>query len=82
MAPQKVMVVEFRAQPGKRAELLAELLLLVAPTRAEDGCVLYDLHESAEDDHVFAFYEIWRDEAAHKAVRRAARGARAHILRD
>jgi len=66
-AEQKIMVVEFRAAPGRRAELRAELLLLVAPTRAEDGCILYDLHESTEDPDVFAFYEIWASDAAHRA---------------
>jgi quinol monooxygenase YgiN len=61
------MVVEFRAAPGRRDELRSELLALVEPTRAEDGCLLYDLHESRDDEDVFAFYEVWRDKAAHTA---------------
>jgi quinol monooxygenase YgiN len=61
------MVVEFRAAPGRRDDLRAALLALVEPTRAEDGCLLYDLHESREDPDVFAFYEIWRDREAHAA---------------
>ena len=44
----KAMTAEFRATPGRRGELRDELLLLVKPTRAEDGCLQYDLHESIE----------------------------------
>jgi quinol monooxygenase YgiN len=62
-----VMVVEFCAAPGRRDDLRTALLALVEPTRAEDGCLLYDLHEGREDPDVFAFYEIWRDREAHAA---------------
>lgn len=61
------MVVEFRAAAGRRAELRAALLALVAPTRAEDGCEQYDLHEDTDDADLLFFYEIWRDAAAHRA---------------
>ena len=68
LGPQHLaMLVEFRAQPGKREELKAALLALVAPTRAEEGCLLYDLHEDTEDADAFCFYEVWRDKAAHAA---------------
>lgn len=70
------MTVEFRAAPGRREELRAELLALVGPTRAEDGCLRYDLHESTDDPDVFAFYEVWRDRAAH-----AAHDATPHVAR-
>jgi quinol monooxygenase YgiN len=61
------MVVEFRAAPGRRDDLRDALLALVGPTRLEDGCLLYDLHESREDPDVLAFYEVWRDADAHAA---------------
>ena len=61
------MIVEFKAAPGKAAELRAALLALVAPTRAEDGCERYDLHVDAADEDALFFYEIWRDAAAHRA---------------
>lgn len=73
---QLAMTVEFRAAPGRRDELRAELLALVDPTRAEDGCLRYDLHESTDDPDVFAFYEVWRDRAAH-----AAHDGTAHVAR-
>ena len=61
------MIVEFKAAAGKAAELRAALLALVAPTRAEDGCERYDLHEDAADPEQMFFYEVWRDAAAHRA---------------
>ena len=67
MSAPLAMIVEFLAAPGKRDELRAELLLLVAPTRAEDGCRQYDLHEDLSNPDRFAFYETWRDAAAHRA---------------
>ena len=42
--PALAMVVEFRAAPGKVDELRAALLGIVGPSRAEAGCLRYDLH--------------------------------------
>ena len=61
------MIVEFWAAEGKADELKAALLALVPPTRKEDGCELYDLHVDRADGDRFAFYEVWRDKAAHAA---------------
>jgi quinol monooxygenase YgiN len=61
------LVVVFRAAPGKIDDLRSALLDLTVATRAEDGCVLYDLHEDVNDPDVLAFYEIWATPAAHAA---------------
>ena len=61
------LVVVFRAAPGRIDELRSALLELTVATRAEDGCVLYDLHEDVNDPDVLAFYEIWATPAAHAA---------------
>lgn len=45
--------------PGKETDLKQHLLSLAAPTRAEAGCVTYDLYESPEARHEFMRYEIW-----------------------
>jgi quinol monooxygenase YgiN len=37
----------------------AELLKLVGPTRLEEGCIEYRLHQDCEDPAVFVFYENW-----------------------
>ena len=52
------------ARPEAREELAAMLHAQVAPTRAEAGCINYDLHVDAADPCVFVFYENWTDRAA------------------
>ena len=40
-----------------------ELLSLITPTRKEEGCIEYRLHQDNEDPAVFIFYENWESEA-------------------
>ena len=61
------LVVVFRAAAGRVDDLRTALLDLTVATRAEEGCVLYDLHEDVNDPDVLAFYEIWATPAAHAA---------------
>ena len=61
------MVVEFRAAPGRIDELRRALLDVVDVTRAESGCLRYDLHEDVTDPDVLAFYEVWASGEAHAA---------------
>ena len=51
------------AKPETRIELQAILTAMVAPTRAEPGCMNYDFHVDAKDPCVFMFYENWRSKA-------------------
>ncbi|MCG9642139.1 antibiotic biosynthesis monooxygenase [Vibrio sp. Isolate34] len=37
----------------------AELLKLIDITRAEEGCINYDLHQDNENPAHFTFYENW-----------------------
>lgn len=41
----------------------AELLKLLAPTRQEEGCIEYRLHQDKSDPDVFIFYENWENMA-------------------
>jgi quinol monooxygenase YgiN len=61
------LVVEFRAAPGRLDELRSALLELTRATRAESGCLRYDLHEATNDPDVLVFYEVWATPAAHAA---------------
>ena len=62
--PDKVTVIAFhKARPGKEAALKESLLALCAPTRAEKGCINYDLHESADDPAMLVFHENWASKA-------------------
>ena len=67
MTDALAMVVEFRAAHGRESELHRRLLALVEPTRAEDGCLRYDLHVNETDPTHLAFYEVWASKAHHAA---------------
>jgi quinol monooxygenase YgiN len=60
----KVTVVAFhRAKPGKEQALREALLAVCKPTRAEKGCINYDLHESLDQPGVLVFLENWESKA-------------------
>ncbi|MCJ8284441.1 MULTISPECIES: putative quinol monooxygenase [unclassified Halomonas] len=52
------------ARPLYLNDYRASLLGLVAPTRKEPGCLLYDLHCNRDNPTHFIFYEIWDSQAA------------------
>lgn len=52
------------ARPETREELSALLMAQVDPTRAEAGCITYDLHVDGADPCVFVFYENWTSREA------------------
>ncbi|MEM1249604.1 MAG: putative quinol monooxygenase [Acidobacteriota bacterium] len=59
MSQVLTIVARIEAEPGKEDLVKSELLKLVEPTRAEDGCLQYDLHEDNETPGIFVFYENW-----------------------
>lgn len=59
MKPGCTIIGNVHGRPEKRAELLALLLSFIAPTRAEPGCIEYQLQVSATDPDAFMFYENW-----------------------
>jgi quinol monooxygenase YgiN len=63
MIPSCTIIGTVVAKPESRAELQDILAALVAPTRAETGCLRYDFHVDASDPSVFVFYENWRSQA-------------------
>ena len=58
------VVATFKAKPACADRLLALLQGLIAPTRAEAGCINDDLHRSADEPDTFLFHENWHDRAA------------------
>lgn len=51
------------ARQGREDQLRELLRGMLAPTRAETGCRLYELYESDSKGR-FYFYEIWESQAA------------------
>lgn len=65
MMTKKISVLaRVRAQEGALEEVKRECLALVEPSRAEEGCLNYDLHQSLEDRTLFVFYENWASREA------------------
>jgi len=51
------------AKKGSTQELRKVLEALIAPSRAEEGCVFYDLY-ATEDGGTFVFFECWKSRQA------------------
>ena len=62
MADKLTVIARMKAKHGMEEQLKQELLALIPPTRAEDGCINYDLHQSAQDSSRFLFHENWESE--------------------
>lgn len=52
----------FQAQEGKYNEALQAAVALTATSLRDEGCVAYDVFESATRPDVFMICETWRDE--------------------
>ena len=57
------VIAHIRAKPGQESRVRQVLQGLVSATRAEAGCINYDLHQSQTDPALFVFYENWTSEA-------------------
>ncbi len=53
------IVANIKANDDKIELVKAELLKLIEITRAEEGCINYDLHQDNENPAHFMFYENW-----------------------
>ena len=62
--PALAVVAVFTARPGNEAAVEEQLRLLVVPTRAEPGCIRYELNRATEPG-VWFFTEIWASAEAH-----------------
>lgn len=62
MTNQKLTIVaKILAKEEKRELVNSELLKLVDTTRAEEGCINYDLHQDNENKNLFLFFENWKN---------------------
>ncbi|MFC3215714.1 putative quinol monooxygenase [Novosphingobium panipatense] len=53
-------LAQMRAKPGRSEALGAALQSLVAPSRDEPGCIIYQVHQSTEDPALWMVYEVWQ----------------------
>ena len=60
-----VILATARAKPGKEAELERALRDAAEPTRAQQGCLRFELYRSAQDPAVITAFEHWASEEDH-----------------
>lgn len=58
------LVATLKATKGNEEKLQRALQALVPPSRAEAGCIKYDLHVDTAQPALFIVYEIWRNQQA------------------
>ncbi len=58
------LVAELQAKEGEEQAVKKALLAMVEPTREEEGCLCYNLHQASDDATKFMFYEQWKNAAA------------------
>jgi quinol monooxygenase YgiN len=63
MSKQFTIIAHLVALPNKIEDTRKFLLGLIPPTRAESGCVDYDLHQDDDNPAEFTFYENWKTRA-------------------
>ncbi len=79
------VIALFTAKPGREAELINLLSGLTGPTRAEEGCISYELIQKNDDPTSLAMVEEWASPetlGAHSKSEHLlnARGAMADLL--
>lgn len=71
-----VVLAELRARPERIAELDAFMARHAAASRAEPGCLAFDVCRDPADAAAFVLYEVYVDEAAYTAHRATGHYAR------
>jgi quinol monooxygenase YgiN len=59
---QVTVVIRMKAKTGMEVRVRQELLNLLKPTRAERGCINFDMHQAPNDPALFLFHENWVSE--------------------
>lgn len=58
------LIARIEAHPNQGEQLASIIEGVIAPSRAEAGCLTYQTHRAIDDSNVFYFYEQWRDQDA------------------
>lgn len=60
----KLVIAKFTAVEGKGDALYAAIKRCVNPSRAENGCIHYDVFQSTDDPDTYLIHEKWKNEEA------------------
>jgi len=67
MTTPLTIVANIEAKTDKIELVKTELLKLIEPTRVEEGCIQYDLHQDNNNPALFTFIENW---ASHELLQK------------
>lgn len=63
------LFAKWKVREGNLEKVLSLFPKLAALSRAEEGCLLYDIHQGRTEPNTLMLYECYRDEAAVNAHR-------------
>ena len=55
-----ILIAKFRAKSGCRERMMEMSRGMLAPSRSEEGCIVYEFLQDPFDPDSFTFYEKWR----------------------
>ncbi|MGI4788323.1 MAG: putative quinol monooxygenase [Janthinobacterium lividum] len=58
------VIAKFQAKPGMEDKVKEGLIGMLAPSRAESGCLNYDVFQSNDDPAILFTYENWTGKEA------------------
>jgi len=58
------LIVNFRVQQNVIEQFKQRMIRQAELSRAEAGCVIFNIHQSNQDPQIFWLYEKWYDQAA------------------
>ena len=58
------IIARFHARPGREGEVETAIREVAAPTRAEAGCLGYQMFRGTRDEALFFIHSRWKDEEA------------------
>jgi len=61
-----VATVRIKVRPHSVAKMRVISHNLMEASRTEDGCILYQITQSQDDETLFFIYMVWRDEESYK----------------
>lgn len=63
------VVTHFHARAGREEETRLAVLAILAPVRAEVGCLAVEALQSSDDPRLFLIHSRWVEEAAYRTHR-------------
>jgi quinol monooxygenase YgiN len=66
MTKPYTVVAILEANPGKETKLKEMLSEVIKPSREEDTCLNFQLHQDLNNPAIFILYENWKSKEAHQ----------------